>query len=431
MTEYQFRFGTDPPLSVTPGDDGMVITGGGVRGQVVQHLLTLLKNSGYKACPPSKSVELVELPIGAPIAALLSYAKIRNIVGGDSLVTDVVRERDLATASVGARAWIRPVADVLTASNVGAVRPIALEDGVAPDPAEEFDTVVASMPEDVQASDSAAEWVHGLAVRVAKTGAIVLEVATVLSGSAIVADAGLLSLLHERFGTVDPVTPRIGGPDDAPPRQFYIMTRPYRIGEKWHARAGTSSVVRISPDRRKVFKERPPAADGKGPTYEGAFEREVFWLTRLAASGYTPAPMHIDPGRRLIVTNWAGPTLEEISSKSPRMFPGWLGQLVEAISDLQRVGCVYDDVSARRVVVRAFPPARAGGASQYQLALLGFGRCPMQLTDSTCGGEFPPLVVRSGPRRTFSDILQDLAVGKKLGTSAEGAVAEGAAAESD
>jgi len=401
MSEYQFRFGGDPPLSVKPGDAAPAISGGGERGAVLLNLLMHIQRNGHKGTVPAKSVELVEEPIGAPIAALLGYSKIRNIVKGEALVADVVRERDLAAAALEERAWLKPVSDVLAASNVGEI--VASD---APAEGEEFDLVVASLPEAVQDGDDLKGWIRALASRAKKNGSVLLEVASAPGAPTNRTDVSLITHMHERFAIVDSITPRIPGDRS---RYFLVAGRPYRDDEEWETKEGTSSIVRISPDRAKVIKERPTIKSG----CEGAYEREVFWLTRLAESSFAPALIHIDSKRRLIVTNWAGASLDAVALKAPGMYPAWVPQLLGAISDLQKVGCVYDDWALRRIVVNAYPQKE--GPTQYQMALVGFGRCPMQSTDSSCGASVPAMSGSVGTRRTASDILVELQVERKAG----------------
>ena len=251
--------------------------------------------------------------------------------------------------------------------------------------------------------------IREVAATVAPGGTLILE--------ALADDPAVTLALHAQFSSVNFARPHFradgelpsasaGGAGGAgaaaatPLRRHLIAQRPY-LGATWGVRAGAASTVAIAPDRVKVIKRRSAEQIAAHP---GALKREAFWLKRLAPTGFVPALYHVTD--RALVMSYVGEPL----TKKTDLATDWANQLLSIQAGLAGSGCLYGEWANVNLCVRAVPVGGAAGTATKtvpaRFTLVGFGRVPLALADTTCAGAAEATPIASAPT-TFKDLVGD------------------------
>jgi hypothetical protein len=379
-------------LCVSGADAKVAIAGGDIRSGALRNLVTLAaRNLG------AKSLEAVDSPLAPLIAAEVGITRTRNVVSRETTGRSLVA---LAGAAKGmfpeACAWTEPLAGART----GKITP--WESETAPPPADEtFDAVVVSAPPEVtKASGGLGPYLAGTVPRIAEGGVLIIEL-TVWDAECL---AEIASELHACFTRVNGTRPSVGGADEAP-RTLYIAQKPYRVkvGD-WAVRTGTSSTVRVSPDRMKVIKTPKPDTP-----YAGTFERELLWLQRLGGVGVVPHVLAANSRRRELIMSYAGDNLVDAAradGTAPSFASDWSSQLMTFLSLLNAHGLHYREWNPKKVCIRK-GQTKDGRVVPGRLTFIGFGRVPAALADTSCAGVVPPAaVVAGGGTGTLSSLIR-------------------------
>jgi hypothetical protein len=380
-TKVNLVLGGDPPLELHRTERGGVAPVGGDQfARISQQILTMVRDAGWKGTPPARCVETVNAPLASAIAGALGYEEIRNTVDDDEILLSNSEASARLTEIAGEHEWAAPV--------IAPIASVRVEPVIAPlgemVRRRMYDTLVGRIP--LGTREEVNLWINSVRQRVKPQGTALLE----YPSRDITA---VVTSLHWNFGTVDAIETNLLEGEERT-STYFLVSQAYGLKEKWETRNGTTSRVSICPRGLKVIKRRSPAEECE-IHYADAHNREVFWLKRLAKSPYVPALLHHDDEAELIVINYGGKTVAETGGVSQSL----MIYMAEAMGDLIEAGCFYKAWDLEHVSVK-----KDGGRDQ--ITLVGFGRAPMILTDSTCGGRVSD--TPAGDVRTPRDMLKDL-----------------------
>lgn len=371
----------ETPLELHRTERGGVIpTGGDQFARISQQILTMVRESGWKGTPPSRCVETVNAPIASVIAGALGYEEVRNTVDDDGILASASEAAARLTAIADEHKWLAPATAPIASVNV---EPVIAPVGESVR-RRMYDTLVGRIP--LGTREEVDSWIGDVRQRVKPQGTALLEYPSRDITAAVTA-------LHWNFGTVNAIETKLLEGEERT-STYFLVSQAYSLDEEWVAKRGTTSQVLICPRSLKVIKRRLPAEEGEAQ-YSDAHSREVFWLKRLAKSPYVPALLHHDDEAETIVTNYGGKTVAETGGVSQSL----MIYMAEAVGDLIEAGCFYKTWDLEHVSVKK-------EGSRDQITLMGFGRAPMILTDSTCGGRLS--ATPAGDVRTPRDMLKDL-----------------------
>jgi len=148
-----------------------------------------------------------------------------------------------------------------------------------------------------------------------------------------------------------------------------------------------TSVVRIDKDAGIVEK----IIDYDNLSAE-LFERELYWLNKLAHTGLVPRVLNSDKISNSITMEWCGDVLSEHNKPSDVYY-----QLYKISIMLLKNGCLYNDWKYGNFLVK-----------NSKVTIIDFGWCPKIIEDYTCGCNIESEIhVKPGGGNLFENVLKE------------------------
>ncbi len=134
----------------------------------------------------------------------------------------------------------------------------------------------------------------------------------------------------------------ISGLDDSP----WLQQFPFQTFVQYHAPYNATSKIFKSTDHTVVIKQIIPSAYQQSNIYE----REMFWLIKIATSGFTWAPKLLqcsqDPKNPWFAMTYVG---EPINTKN--IPPDWIVQTKQIDKEMMELNCKHNDMRACEILV--------------------------------------------------------------------------------
>ena len=121
------------------------------------------------------------------------------------------------------------------------------------------------------------------------------------------------------------------------------------------------------------------------------FEREIYWLSKLAYSGIAPNLIDYNIDTYTITMNWCGNVLSNIN-KPKNMYE----QLYNINIILLQNGCLYNDWKYGNFLVK-----------NDKITIIDFGWCPKIKEDYTCNLNVNSILTEKPSGNFFEDILEE------------------------